>query len=304
MTRMSLRGWQFAIAALLIGGAAFLCTLAAGLYLSGPLLPSFEEVRASYRLSDALLLDRHGRVIHEMRVDPTGRRLEWVALTDISPALTRAVVAAEDRRFHDHAGVDWQALGASLVRHVASGGSRGASTIAMQLASRLDQTATPRGARRTLKEKLRQISAALALERAWSKDEILEAYLNLITFRGELQGIAAASRGLFDKDPSGLGETESLILASLIPSSRTTADTVARRAMRLAVRTGSEAAAEEIEALTAQTLGHPYRIRPQVALAPHIARMLLRGEGQRSRAPSTGSTRSSPSRPSITSSHS
>ena len=283
MIRLSIKGWKFAAAAVLVGGLAFLCTVAVGLYLSGPLLPSFEEVRASHRLSDALLLDRHGSVIHEMRVDPTGRRLEWVALTDISPALARAVVAAEDRRFHDHDGVDWRALGVSVLRHVASGGSRGASTISMQLASRLDQTATPRGARRTLKEKLRQVSAALALERAWSKGEILEAYLNLITFRGELQGIAAAARGLFDKDPSGLGEAESLILASLIPSARTAAETVTRRALRLAARTGSEESAEEIAALTAQTLGRPYRIRPQVALAPHVARMLLRGEGVRAR---------------------
>ena len=290
MTRISLRGWKFAIAALLIGCAAFLCTLAAGLYLSGPLLPSFEEVRASHRLSDAQLLDRHGSVIHEMRVDPTGRRLEWVALTDISPALAHAVVAAEDRRFHEHGGVDWRALGVSVLRHVASGGSRGASTISMQLASRLDTTASPRGAKRNLREKLRQISAALALERGWSKGEILEAYLNLITFRGELQGITAAARGLFDKNPSGLSEAESLILASLIPSARSTTEAVARRALRLAARTGSEATAEEIAALTAQTLGRPYRIRPQVALAPHVARMLLTGEGQRVQCTLDGST--------------
>ncbi len=260
MIRIPLHGWKFALAAAFVGSAAFLCTVVAGLYLSGPLLPSFAEVRSSYRISDALLLDRHGTVIHEMRVDPTGRRLEWVALADISPALARAVVAAEDRRFHDHGGVDWRALGVSVLRHVASGGSRGASTITMQLASRLDQAATPHGARRTLKENL-----------------------NLITFRGELQGIAAAARGLFDKDPSGLNETESLILASLIPSARTAQEAVARRALRLAARTGSEATSEEIAALTAQTLGHPYRIRPQVALAPHVARMLLRGKGERTR---------------------
>ena len=186
MLRLSVKGWKFALAAAFVGGASFLCTVVVGLYLSGPLLPSFDEVRASHRLSDAVLLDRHGSVIHEMRVDPTGRRLEWIGLADISPALARSVVAAEDRRFHEHGGVDWGALGVSLARHVASGGTRGASTISMQLASRLDQTATPRGARRTLKEKLRQVSAALALERAWSKGEILEAYLNLITFRGEL----------------------------------------------------------------------------------------------------------------------
>jgi len=277
MTRAALRGWKFALAAAFVGCAAFVCTLAAGLYLNGPKLPSFDEVRASHRLSDAVLIDRHGSVIHELRVDPTGRRLDWVALADISPALARAVVAAEDRRFRDHGGVDWVALAGSTLRHVASGGSRGASTISMQLAARLDAAATPRGPRRTWSEKLRQVSAALALERSWSKDEILEAYLNLITFRGELQGIAAVSRGLFDKDPSGLGEAESLLLASLIPSSRSTAEAVARRAARLAERTGSASGAEEIAALAAEVLGRPYRVRPQVALAPHVARMLLAG---------------------------
>jgi penicillin-binding protein 1C len=134
MIRLSIKGWKFITAALLTGGLAFLCTLAAGLYISGPELPSFEEVRASHRLSDALLLDRHGSVIHEMRVDPTGRRLDWIGLADISPALPQAVVAAEDKRFYEHRGVDWLALGASTLRHLASTGSRGASTISMQLA--------------------------------------------------------------------------------------------------------------------------------------------------------------------------
>jgi penicillin-binding protein 1C len=281
MTRVSLHGWKLALAAAFVGAVAFLCTLAAGLYLSGPELPSFEEVRASHRLSDALLLDRHGSVIHEMRVDPTGRRLDWIGLADISPALTHAVLAAEDRRFYDHGGVDWRALAASIFRHVASGGSRGASTISMQLASRLDGPSTPRGPKRSLREKIRQVSAALALERGWHKEEILEAYLNLITFRGELQGIAAASRGFFDKDPSGLNETESLILASLIPSSRLPGDVVARRASLLAARTGSASSPGEIASLASEILNRPYRIRPQVALAPHVARMLLTAEGQR-----------------------
>ena len=261
-------------------------------------------MRASHRLSDAQLLDRHGSVIHEMRVDPTGRRLEWVALTDISPALARAVVAAEDRRFHDHDGVDWRALGVSVLRHVASGGSRGASTISMQLASRLDQTATPRGAKRNLeRKKLRQVSAALALERAWSKGEILEAYLNLITFRGELQGIAAASRGLFDKDPSGLDEAESLILASLIPSSRTAAEAVARRALRLAARTGSEATAEEIAALTARDARTPLPDpSPGCARPPRGADAAHGRRGNGPSAPSTGPSSFLPWRPSTSNS--
>ena len=277
MKRIALRSWTFALAAVFVGAAAFLCTLAAGLVLSGPAMPSFVEVRASYRLSDAVLIDRHGSVIHELRVEPEGRRLDWVALGDISPALRNAVIAAEDRRFRDHGGVDWVALGASAVRQVLAGGARGASTISMQLASRLDAAAAPRSAKRTWREKLRQVTAALALERSWSKDEILEAYLNLVTFRGELQGVAAAARGLFDKDPSGLGEAESLLLASLIPSARTTAEAAARRASRLAERTHSALSAEEIAALAGEALGRPYRIRPRSALAPHVARMLLAG---------------------------
>ena len=280
MVHLSIKGCKFAAAAVFIGATAFLCTLAAGLYLSGPELPSFESVRASHRLSDALLLDRNGSVIHEVRTDPTGRRLDWIGLADISPALTHAVLASEDRRFYDHGGVDWRALALSTLRHIVSGGSRGASTISMQLASRLDGSSTPRAAKRTLREKLRQVSAAMALERAWHKEEILEAYLNLITFRGELQGIAAASRGLLDKDPSGLNETESLVLASLIPSSRMSVDAVVRKASLLAARTGSASSPGEIAGLASEILNRPYRIRPRAALAPHVARMLLRGEGQ------------------------
>ncbi len=66
--------------------------------------PSFEKVKASYKKSEALLLDRHGRVIHEMRIDTKGRRLEWVDLQAVSPALIRAVLYVEDRRFYRHSG--------------------------------------------------------------------------------------------------------------------------------------------------------------------------------------------------------
>ncbi|NTV58771.1 MAG: penicillin-binding protein 1C, partial [Deltaproteobacteria bacterium] len=73
-------------------------------------MPSYEEVRSSHRKSDSLLLDRHGEVIHELRVNSVGRRLDWTALQDISPALQEAVVQAEDRRFYHHAGVDYLAM--------------------------------------------------------------------------------------------------------------------------------------------------------------------------------------------------
>ena len=65
-------------------------------------LPSFQEVKNSYEKSDAVLLDRHGEVIHELRVDSKGRRLEWVSIKDVSPALINAVIHSEDRKFYEH----------------------------------------------------------------------------------------------------------------------------------------------------------------------------------------------------------
>jgi penicillin-binding protein 1C len=122
---------------------------------------------------------------------------------------------------------------------------------------------------------------ARQLEKAWTKDEILESYLNLITFRGEIQGIAAASRGFFDKEPSGLNESESLILASLIPSTHTSLERIASRACNIGTSLGVRASPQEISALVYERIGRPYIVRPQIALAPHVARMLLTESGQR-----------------------
>lgn len=71
-----------------------------------PAVPTFAGVRDAYRPSDVRLLDRDGVVLHERRTDPSRRRLDWVPLGDVSPALAAAVLTAEDRRFRDHHGVD------------------------------------------------------------------------------------------------------------------------------------------------------------------------------------------------------
>ena len=149
-------------------------------------LPSYRQVRDGYAGSETVLLDRHGEIIHELRADRRARRLEWVALKDISPALQAAVIYAEDRRVYHHDGVSWPSLGGVAVGMLGGSGLRGASTITMQLAAQLDENLRPRSARRTLVQKLRQITEARALEKKWSKAEILEAYLNLVTWRGEL----------------------------------------------------------------------------------------------------------------------
>ena len=243
------------------------------------LLPSFQEVREGHRPSEAILLDRHGEVLNELRVDLTRRRLHWTSLADVSPALQKAILASEDRRFLRHHGVDWAALGHALCAGIVSARPRGASTISMQLASLLDGKLHPKRSQRTLRQKWEQIVAAGELEKRWSKRGILEAYLNLVSFRGELQGISAAARGLFGKEPSGLDGSESLLLASLIRAPNAPAGDVARRAVVLAGRLGWPASRQNVETLAGR-LSAPYAVRARSGEAPHVARRLLRNGGE------------------------
>ncbi len=238
-------------------------------------LPGFDDIKASYKRSDALLLDRHGAVIHELRIDAKGRRLEWVGTKDISPSLIKAVIRSEDKRFYDHSGADWTALGSAAFSRLLSGAKRGASTITMQLVSMLEKELRPKGSKRTLNQKWDQISAALELEKHWTKDQILEAYLNLITFRSELQGIVAASRGLFGKEPSGLDEKESLLLAALVRSPNAVVTVVAARACMLSEYMEYGTGCETLRAFAGEILTRPYHITPLASLAPHVARQLL-----------------------------
>lgn len=256
--------------------AAVAIVVWAALFFPGARPLSFDDVREGFAGSDVRLLDRNGETLHQLRVSREGRRLDWVALDDISPAFLAAIVGAEDRRFHDHRGVDWLALAGALAGLLDRETSRGASTITMQLASQLDGKLQPRSGRRSHAQKFRQMRAALALERRWSKRQILEAYLNLVTFRGELQGIAAGSGGLFSKSPHGLNETESLILAALVRSPNAGAEAVAARACRLADALGADLDRGLIRSRALAALSRPYVIRHERELAPHVAQLLFR----------------------------
>jgi penicillin-binding protein 1C len=243
--------------------------------------PSFEKARETYKKSDALLLDRYGRIIYEIRVDKKGRRLAWKELKDLSPALVRAVLQIEDRRFYGHHGVDWRALAYSILNYPGASKRRGASTITMQLTALLDKKLKPRGTRRSFQQKWDQIRAAWALEKTWSKAQILEAYLNLIFYRTELQGIAAAARGLFHKEPNGLNDTESLILASLISSPNAPLERVIQKASFFGRSMALPDSDENIKQTAFKVLQFPYRIEPAADLAPQVARLLLKAETTR-----------------------
>jgi penicillin-binding protein 1C len=245
--------------------------------------PSYEQVRAAWGSSDAVLLDRHGEPLQSLRIGLHARRQQWTALSDISPALPLAVLQAEDQRFMQHGGVDLQAMGQAAWDNLFRKRPRGASTITMQLASLLEPALQPTSAAgRSLGQKWDQLRAARELDAAWSKPQILEAYLNLASFRGELQGVNAAAHGLFGKEPSGLTVSESSILAALLRGPSAAPKLVARRACALAAELKAPASCRDIEADATLAFNRP---PPMPALPPaiHAARQLLKAPGQQER---------------------
>ncbi len=258
----------------LAGGAAFMVlVLAFHLWTRPPAMPGYTETRAAWAPSEAYLKDRNGRLLDAIRVDFATRRLAWAPLDAIAPALPRALIAAEDRRFRFHGGVDWLALAGAVRDRIAGRPLRGASTITMQLAGLLDPTLGG-GGRRSLHAKLVQMRAARAIEGHWSKDQILEAYLNLVTFRGEIQGVDAAARILAAKAPAALSASESTVLAALLPAPSASPRRVATRACRIANRSGLSASCPALPATAADMLGRRARTHDP-DLAPHLARRLL-----------------------------
>ncbi len=236
-------------------------------------LPSFEQVRAAHRPSDLSLLDRHGTPLQSRRVDFGVRRLPWVALEDISPALLQAIVLSEDRRFWAHAGVDWPAVARSAWANLLNTRTQGASTLTMQLAGLIDAgLARPAGGR-DVAQKIGQVVMASRLEASWRKSQILEAYLNAVPFRGELVGIGALSQTLFHKHPSGLDAQEAALAAALVRSPGASAPRVAERACGVLTLQGLGCEALPVLAATAlaQRGGRPLGEQ----LAPHLARLAL-----------------------------
>ena len=203
---------------------------------------TFDAVKAAYRSSDVQVLDARGELLHRLRTDTAVRRGAWVALADISPALRTALVLSENKRFYEHRGVDWQAVSAAAWANLWNKKTRGASTITMQLAGLLDDDLKRDAGGRSVVQKLGQTVSAQRLESSWRKDQILEAYLNLVPFRGELVGIDALSRTLFGKAAHGLDFREAAVTAALVRAPNAAKQRVAQRACDV-LRTKPRAAA-------------------------------------------------------------
>jgi len=222
------------------------------------------------------VLDRHGELLHRLRTDATVRRGQWVALADISPALRTALVLSEDKRFYAHSGVDWQAVSSAAWANLWNSKTRGASTITMQLAGLLDEDLKRGSDGRSVVQKIGQTVSAQLLERSWRKDQILEAYLNLVPYRGELVGIDALSQTLFGKAAHGLDHREAAVTAALVRAPNAKAAQVVQRACAVLKTLTPQAQSADCEGLDLFTAAALQRrdYAASVGIAPHVARQL------------------------------
>ena len=140
----------------------------------------------------------------------------WVPYARISPALKRAVVAAEDARFMAHDGFDWDGIEFALRKDLRRGKLvAGGSTITQQLAKNLFLSE-----RRSILRKLEEAVITVMIEQLWTKRRILEVYLNVIEWGDGVFGCDAAARHYFGSAASGLGNEQAARLAAMIPSPR------------------------------------------------------------------------------------
>ncbi|MDB5818050.1 MAG: penicillin-binding protein [Rhizobacter sp.] len=236
-------------------------------------LPRFDDVKASYRPSDVTVVDRHGVALQTVRIDKTVRRLPWLRLDEVSPALLQAIVLSEDRRFYEHSGVDWSAVAQSAWGNLWNTRTRGASTLTMQLAGLLDDDLARPAGGRSMGQKIGQALTATQLDARWKKTEILEAYLNEVAWRGEIVGINALSQTLFGKHASGLDSQEAAIAAALLRGPNADAAVVAQRAcgvLRL-----QQLGCVGVTALTETALVRRGGMPLGEQLAPHFARVAV-----------------------------
>ena len=188
---------------LIMGGIAF-----------GVAYQIFAEARdnvidVTIRFQNSVVKDRHGNIIAVLSGD---ENREVIRLSEMSGYIPKAFVAIEDERFFEHAGVDIRRTAAATATFVWNRGRSpfGGSTITQQL---VKNTTNERD--ETWRRKADEIARAIFLERELSKDQILEAYLNIIFLGGRAHGVQIASRFYFNKDASELTLAEAAFLAGI-----------------------------------------------------------------------------------------
>ena len=174
-----------------------------------PFTPSISDIRKAKLEQPAQILSADGKLIGEFKRS----NRQWVPLEQISPAVVKALVATEDHRFYEHHGMDFTRTVGSVI-HTLGGNPQGGSTITQQLARNLYPTEIGRA--RNVNRKLKEAITAFKIEALYTKDEILETYLNTVPFLYNAYGIEMAARTYFDKPAARLTVLESATLVGML----------------------------------------------------------------------------------------
>ncbi|MBA2269114.1 MAG: penicillin-binding protein 1C [Chthoniobacterales bacterium] len=228
-------------------------------------------------IQSVALLDRHGTPLREARVEERFSR--ELTIADVPPHVLNAVLAAEDKRFYRHRGIDWIATGRAVANGVTRGRiTSGASTITQQLIKISERRP------RTFFTKVIEGATALRLERLWSKEQILCAYLNRVDFGNLNIGLVAAADYYFAKPVADLSEAEAALLAGLPRNPRKLNPHVAFAAAQARQQTVLRRMQENgsLDAARCEAaLAEPLRLRPPRRLfrAPHFTDLVLQQRG-------------------------
>ncbi len=242
-----------------------------------PFTPSIADLRKAKAAKPSVVLSADGQ---ELTVFKRANR-DWVALADISSHVVDALVSTEDARFYQHHGMDLRRT-VSAAMNTVQGRVQGGSTLTQQLARNLYPEEIGRS--RTLTRKIKEAITSLKIEAVYSKDEILETYLNTVPFLYNAYGIEMAARTYFDKTADTLDVLESATLIGMLKGTSyynpvlnperalQRRNTVLGRMVR-----HHKLPAEQLAALRQQPLNVDFeRQEPEVGPAPHLAQQLRR----------------------------
>ena len=197
-------GWKVSLLALIAGSGLAL------MVFYGAWAQTYDMKKVGEMPERNTVFDVDGKIYSRL----AGANRLKVSLDEVSPFFVAALLAREDTRFYQHKGIDWRGILRALVRDVLSGSAKeGASSITQQLA----RNSLPLGGR-TLNRKILEAMVALRIEQKFTKQQILELYMNRIYFGSGCYGVETASQAYFGKSASKLNLSEAALLAGLIRS--------------------------------------------------------------------------------------
>ncbi len=170
-------------------------------------LPSPDQLTQRSIPQSTEIYDRHGKLLYQVYRD---QNRTLVSLEDIPQVVIDATLAAEDQNFYEHGGIDFRGMAYAAYQTLVVGHLQGGSTITQQLVKQ-----TLLSDKRTLDRKIKEAILSMRLEQQYSKDQILQMYLNEVPYGGEVYGIKAAAKTYFNKDLDQLTLSEAALLAGL-----------------------------------------------------------------------------------------